>query len=160
MKELSIEEKAKRYEEALEKARQLCTYPTTKPFISDLQDLFPELAESEDEMTRKEIIQYIKIGTYHKDWIAWLEKQGKQDSKKVSLWKHWKDGIAGNGEDKPIYLVKTGTAYKLTSCLAFECDYIELSELDNLMFEKQNEPEDYNSIDPHFGKPIKTKAKK
>lgn len=76
MKELSIEERAQRYDEALEKARQLCVYPTTKPFISDLQDLFPELKEEqEDEKIRKEIIDYIKTGTYHKSWIAWLEKQ-------------------------------------------------------------------------------------
>lgn len=46
---MTQEEKAKAYDEALEKARQLCDYPTSKPFISDLQDLFPELAESDDE---------------------------------------------------------------------------------------------------------------
>ena len=53
MKELNMEQKAKRYDEALEKARQLCAYPTTKPFISDLQDIFPELKESEDEKIKK-----------------------------------------------------------------------------------------------------------
>ena len=40
---LGLEEKASRYDEALEKARKLCAYPTTKPFISDLQEIFPEL---------------------------------------------------------------------------------------------------------------------
>lgn len=65
----------KKYKEALEKARQLCAYPTTKPFTSDLQDLFPELRELDGEKIRKEIIEYIKTGTYHKDWIAWIEKQ-------------------------------------------------------------------------------------
>ena len=34
-----------------------------------------ELKEPHDERIRKEIIEYIKTGTYHKDWIAWLEKQ-------------------------------------------------------------------------------------
>lgn len=77
----------KKYKEALEKARQLCAYPTTKPFISDMQDLFPELKESED----KKMIQYFKdlapfdkadelyekYGFSHKDAIAWLEKQGE-----------------------------------------------------------------------------------
>ena len=43
-----------------------------------LESIFPELKESEDERIRKEIIEYIKIGTYHKDWVAWLEKQGEQ----------------------------------------------------------------------------------
>lgn len=41
-----------------------------------LESLFPELAEIEDVRIKKEIIAYIKTGTYHKDWIAWLEKQG------------------------------------------------------------------------------------
>ena len=67
-----------KYKEALAKARQLCEYPTSKPFVSDLQDLFTELKESEDERIRKEIIDYIKTGTYKKDWITWLEKQGEK----------------------------------------------------------------------------------
>ena len=93
MKELTIEEKAKAYDEALKKARQLCCYPTTKPFISDLQDLFPELQESEDELTW--LTKYIEEEAYslsidirdNEDRIklknlqrslAWLEKQGEQ----------------------------------------------------------------------------------
>lgn len=43
-----------------------------------LESLFPELAEIEDVRIKKEIIAYIKTGTYHKDWVSWLEKQGKQ----------------------------------------------------------------------------------
>jgi len=84
MAELTIEQKAKAYDEALEKAHQLCTYPTTKPFISDLQDLFPELKESEDEKIMKEIKAFIRsrgsqITQSKTDaWIAWLEKQGEQ----------------------------------------------------------------------------------
>lgn len=65
---MTQEEKARAYDEALEKARKLCAYPTTKSFISDLQGLFPELKESEDERIVKE----------YDSWIAWLEKQGKQ----------------------------------------------------------------------------------
>ena len=61
---------------------------------------------------------------------AWLEKQGTPNQ--TSIWKHWKDGIAGNGEGELIYLVKDGNTYSLSSCLCFECDYIELSELDKL----------------------------
>lgn len=80
----------KAYNEALEKARQLCTYPTSKPFISDLQNLFPELAESDDGETKKSLMQYI-WNIYHREycpptpsietcdkWLAWLEKQGNQ----------------------------------------------------------------------------------
>ena len=78
---MTIEEKAKAYDKALEKARQLCAYPTTKPFISDLQDLFPELAESEDERIRKSIIELLNEVHFtfkHYDinkMLAWLEKQ-------------------------------------------------------------------------------------
>ena len=43
-----------------------------------LEKLFPEFKESDDERIKREIIEYIKTGTYHKDWIAWLEKQGEQ----------------------------------------------------------------------------------
>lgn len=81
-----------------------------------------------------------------------LENQGEQKEtlKKVPIWKHWKDGIAGNGEGKPIYLVKIGNTHSLKSCLGFECDYIELSELDNLMFEKQNEQIPTDNPGPKF----------
>ena len=114
-----------------------------------LDTVIPELKESEDEKIRKELISHFCgiRDNCGKDWygynindiIAWLEKQGKQKLKEISLWKHWKDGIAGNGEGKLIYLVKEGNTYRLTSCLGFECDYIELSELDKLMLEKQGE---------------------
>ena len=70
-----------KYKTALERARiwkDKSGMPKDKQGILD--DIFPELAESEneDERIREEIIQYIKTGTYHKDWIAWLEKQGKK----------------------------------------------------------------------------------
>ena len=68
--------------------------------------------------------------------IAWIEKQ--EQSKKTSIWKHWKNGICGNGEGKLVFLIKSGATYSLSSCLSFECDYIELSELENLMLEKQD----------------------
>lgn len=82
-----------KYKKALEKARQLCAYPTTKPFISDLQDLFPELNVSEDEQIKKELIDYLKerksgesYGQYvlrYDRWINWLEKQDESDETKV-----------------------------------------------------------------------------
>ena len=82
MKELTIEQKAQRYDEVLEKARQLCAYPTTKPFISDLQDFFPEFKESEDERIKKQIIYAIKelhvCDKTKRKCLAWLEKQGEQ----------------------------------------------------------------------------------
>lgn len=83
----------RKYKEALEKARQLCLYPTTKPFISDLQNLFPELRESDDERIRKSLLDYLHTLPNHfshngglvTDWIAWLEKQGEQKQYDIDI---------------------------------------------------------------------------
>ena len=110
MKELSIEEKAKAYDKALE-AAIVAHKDEDKHFKATLERIFPELQESEEDIPelakskgiRKEIISALKFvnikGVYDKH-IAWLEKIGKQESTD-------KDETTG-----------------------------------------------YNSIDPHFGKPI------
>ena len=53
-----------------------------------LESLFPELKESEDERTRKEIIRFIQMEVEDKTvgnkWLAWLEKQGEQKSQDKS----------------------------------------------------------------------------
>jgi len=93
MKELSIEQKARAYDEALEKAKDF--YKGYKQrdnqlYADDLETIFPELKESEDEKIRKSIIGYLKecrnntrsevmLDEYAK-WISWLEKQGEQKS--------------------------------------------------------------------------------
>lgn len=148
MKELSIEEKAKAYDEAL-KAAVIAYKDEDKHLKATLERIFPQLKESEDEIIRKKLISYFSavkgFSTLEYNYvisneevIAWLEKQGKQRLKKISLWKHWKNGIAGNGEGKLVYLIKSGNSYTLSSCLGYECDYIELSDLDELMLsEKQ-----------------------
>ena len=93
MKELSIEEKAKAYEEALERAREI----HKDTWNSYILDIFPELAEceGEDEKIRKWIINSIE--DYHlvspigyetkmcKKALAWLEKQGEQNPVEYSL---------------------------------------------------------------------------
>lgn len=87
MKELSIEEKAKRYDEALERARQINDEHRAQ--CADVMvKVFPELAESEDEKIRKALISFLKSPFVNENitdekvtpWIAWLEKQG-QDGK-------------------------------------------------------------------------------
>ena len=87
MKELSIEEKAKRYDELKVTAQELehdgCFDKLT------LFDLFPELAESEDEKIRESLLEYLHTLPNHyahsgvcvPEWIAWLEKQGEQPNK-------------------------------------------------------------------------------
>lgn len=84
MKELSIEEKAKRYELALERCRKLYNEAKANEYNSDIEDyetIFPELRESEGERIRKEIEQLIrdmKVCDQRRErWLAWLEKQGE-----------------------------------------------------------------------------------
>ena len=85
MKELTIEEKAKRYDELIVTAQELehdgCFDKIT------LFDLFPELEESEDERIKKAIkygLDYVFTNnttvceTTKEQCLAWLEKQGEK----------------------------------------------------------------------------------
>lgn len=105
MKEFSIEQKSKAYDEALEKARiwkDKSGMPKDRQGILD--DIFPELAEGEDERIRKELVSFLKetieYGGISPDiwtmdnankWLAWLEKQGEQKPiDKIQLGKKYK----------------------------------------------------------------------
>ena len=80
MKELNIEEKAKRYDEAYK--RVVVRFGTN---VAD--EIFPELKESEDEKIKKEIKVILANTNFSQfaldytfaDMIAWLEKQGGQE---------------------------------------------------------------------------------
>jgi len=76
---MTTEEKAKAYDEALERAKEINNEQRAQPF-NVMTRVFPELKESNDERIRKEIISFLE-GFYanrNKDrWIAWLEKQGE-----------------------------------------------------------------------------------
>ena len=88
MRELSIEEKAKRYDEA--KARMSRAYNSNRCTIGFMNEIFSELKEeNEDERIIKHLITLFKdeygensnarfAGIKVKDIIAWLEKQGEQ----------------------------------------------------------------------------------
>ena len=81
MKKLSIEEKAKAYDEALARANEMIKSMTNIGCVAkvdDIQHIFQELKEREDEkLIHKEIIKYLKEkGDFRSCWIAWLEKQG------------------------------------------------------------------------------------
>lgn len=89
MKELSIEQKAKAYDNLIERLKDFQFEYRFSPFSDVIEEKFPELAESED----KKMIQYFKdlapfdnaeelyekYGFSHKDAIAWIEKKGEQD---------------------------------------------------------------------------------
>lgn len=83
MKELTIEQKAQRYDEALERARKCLDEKRDTCFVRP-DVIFPELAESEDERIRKGIIRNLKyladkaqgfVKDELEERIAWLEKQ-------------------------------------------------------------------------------------
>lgn len=93
---MTQEEKARRYEEALERANKIYT-DKYKPEIAafckqSLENIFPELKESEDERIRKAIIESLPKHCYLpqtninvKDAVSWLEKQSKKPQGKSAL---------------------------------------------------------------------------
>ena len=90
MKELSIEEKAKAYDEA--KLRMSAAYNSNRCTIGFMNEIFPELAKSEGEQSKNWILEYLYDGLrksdeqfkdHFKAAIAWLEKQGEQ---KLAEW--------------------------------------------------------------------------
>ena len=80
----SVEEKAKAYDEAFRRAKEKYVEFEGMKQGNVLEDVFPELKESEDERIRGNIIATIHL--YYgepleyeaKEMIAWLEKQGEQ----------------------------------------------------------------------------------
>jgi len=94
MKELSTEEKARRYDEALEGAKEWRNTPNSDNRLTYtnrvIEEIFPELKESEDEKIRKELIKWFEEfpdliwrGHNKNKVLAWLEKQGEEASMKV-----------------------------------------------------------------------------
>lgn len=89
MKELSIEQKAQRYDEVIERAKKLQETCDSTAVVGWCEYLFHELKESEDEKVRKALLRFhastIDIdGIQGKEILAWLEKQGKETSWKPS----------------------------------------------------------------------------
>lgn len=95
-----------KYKEVLELARDY--YKTNSKLNKAdenviLEDIFPELAESEDKRVREDILAFVKREGQHIDkykwhkWIAWLEKQGKQKPTTIDIDK-MVDDYANNKE--------------------------------------------------------------
>jgi len=85
-KELSTEEKAKRYDKAIGEIRGMMpnwerlSY-NGKTFLQDLIHILPELKKNEYESTRERIIALVNAhgqGRFKESMLAWLEKQGEQ----------------------------------------------------------------------------------
>lgn len=88
MKELTIEQKAKVYDEALERAKVIIRNYESRNLTNVLfyakeylSFIFPELKESEDEKMKREILELVSIagnGNQFEEIKDWLEKQGGQ----------------------------------------------------------------------------------
>jgi len=106
MKELTIEEKAQRYDEALKVAKGL--YAKDAPDSLHLERMFPELKESEesgDEKMRKSLAAYFAKFKPDDMWdadfsfgdiVVWFEKQSKKpdtDFSDLRTWKYIVDAV-------------------------------------------------------------------
>ena len=181
-------EKAKRFDEALKLAKEQHQYPWVRGSKDVLEEIFPELRESDDEKIRKWLIGTIKqIPDDSIEWkticksdvLAWLDRPSELKHK-FNIGDIISNGqvvyrvcnITKNCIGQDCYFLvnveseKDGTRYrKLTDSegkqhnlgeITWLCEQVDKS------FEKQGEqkpadnvePTDYNSIDPHFGKPI------
>lgn len=87
---MTQEEKAKRYDKSLERAKKLQETFDSTAVVGWCEYIFPELKESEDEKIRKWLINEIKIKHHNLDEeniefvdkaIAWLEKQKNTPNK-------------------------------------------------------------------------------
>lgn len=132
MKELSIEEKAKRYDEALEEAKKfyaLCKKCGAIDTINFLENTFPELKESKDERIRRIIRGWIYTqpasffdnGISKEEILSWLEKQSekqnwKPSKEQINALEHFVRSIGESGYASP-YNSNTQLLYSLLNDL-------------------------------------------
>jgi len=171
MKELSIEEKAKAYDEAIKKAEVL--YKTAEPMSGCnvlLETVFPKLKENEDERIRKSIIAIINnfvdnSNTFKPKMIAWLEKQGEHEGLDYPYVAGWRKNYKDN-KPKVKHSVLMFTTHGIAegewlggewcqyrwSCKIKDEDvlyWLHLSDLENL--EKENgEQKPVDKAEPKF----------
>lgn len=69
---MNAEEKAKAYDEAIERAREMCAMPTDK---ATMEYVFPELKESEDERIRARLIQLLDKVYANTNFITCEERE-------------------------------------------------------------------------------------
>ena len=150
----------KKYKNSLEKMKGFYTYCKrceNKDTVAFLEDAFPELKESEDERIRKTLIEYFNEQCDMSDWngvygyqvVAWLEKQGnnqnwKPSKEQISALEHFVRSIEESGYASP-YDTNTNLLNSLIN---------DLKKLEKRSEQNDSNVKDYNSIDPHFGKPI------
>ena len=105
---MSIEEKAKRYDEVVAMAKECITHIPDEAVNKYMLDMFPELKESDDERIRKELIKllrnlfnnysYFIKDPFYTECITWLEKQAEQSSNIL-----WRDVSEEPDEQREIF---------------------------------------------------------
>lgn len=134
MKELSIEEKARRYDKAINTIRNLVKAGLI--YEDAAIQVFPELKESEDEKIRRFLIDFIEVCKWtekeEQGWplkeecLAWLEKQDninptedELEALRIAAYeptKNWSEKLQSlyekltnceQGEQKPVFEMKT-----------------------------------------------------
>lgn len=96
MEELTIEQKAKLYDEAIEKGKQILNAPYTAHWDTMkgvVELLLPQLAESEDEKMRKNImvvlantdLSMFSLDYTFADMVAWLNRKGEKSQDKSTF---------------------------------------------------------------------------
>ena len=158
MKELSVEEKAQRYDEALERAKCVIEQnPLMEYLKKGIEYIFHELKEDEDERIRKALIELVRMvdknpihqifgygDIKYSDMIAWLEKQGEQKPNDKVVPKFKIGDYVKNVNDKrePIYEIvymdkecyiceyrgKENMGDKVVMHFAFDNPYLRLVE--------------------------------
>ena len=137
MKELSIEQKAKRYDEVVAMAKECITYIPDEAVNKYMLNMFPELKESEDEWIRKALIDGLREmkSSFHTissikidDAIAWLEKQREQKHvDKIESKFHEGDWVVTDKGDT----VQIGTVnndyYTIGNGMLFSMPYVDTS---------------------------------
>ena len=118
---MNYEEK---YKNALSQAKQAINNIPDKSLAEWLQNIFPELKDSEDEKIRKELIRAFTVTADKRDYeiygngityrqvLAWLEKQGEQKQHLELKSGHWYFCHQAYCERADILTVKEGEVFK------------------------------------------------
>ena len=135
---MTIEEKARAYDEALERAKDVYTYYSDDTEqLRKIESISPELKESGDERIRKELIAHCEnlSEMFHiidkkedfvkyQSWINWLEKQHEPiDEEKVQI---------GARKDVALSIINFLDRNTLSMCLSnMECADLESAVIDS-----------------------------
>ena len=95
----------KKYKEAFEEAKAIHNFSSNIAEIKRMEQIFPELAESEDEKIRKALITHCRNTRCVTEegaeriakWIAWLEKQDEIDKASYEIAEKEKREFVGDG---------------------------------------------------------------